>query len=675
MDTTLQVKLEIVRPGPAHNQLLSPLTDYVALCGAASPNTFSVPIEHRELLRQLRALTGDSNAERRRAQLDQTAELGERIFASIDAFKTELGAAGRGPNHGGIIHLRLVVTPSELAIIPFEAANLPPGLPGEKLPMALQTMLPVTITRETRDSQPPPEGWWGRRPRILVVAASPPGLAPVPIRAHLLALRHALKPWLRAAESFPDSATKPAPDGGAFVPQTFAQAVTLLPKASLRAVREACAADAYTHVHILAHGLPLPGTHEERFGIALHSDSPASGLGVVSGRDLVLALRTHNAESCQFSTPLHVTLASCDSGNVGGVVAPGASIAHELHAGGIPWVIASQFPLSFAGSAVMAQVLYERLLRGDDPRCVLHDLRQRLSMECSGTNDWAALVAYAAIGEDFEQEWAQFATKQNHRAINTAFFALDAVLDDPQKGPEIDATVKPLLTKIARYTERFRGAAEQSSARGDSDTRSEALGMMASNCKRSAQVFHTLKRSAEDALERASYAREERDALKQSRAHYREALEVSIVNHWVVVQYLALFLPLEGAVPTSWWYVAQASAEADLRRPDAVTVAWAHGSLAELYLLALTSAELRATFPDAEARALDHARRIVETRGYEAFEATSTKRQFTRYADWWIPAATEALRDRPDTTAAHAKTQLAPVEKTAKALVRALSPS
>ncbi|MEZ4266471.1 MAG: CHAT domain-containing protein [Myxococcota bacterium] len=660
MDTTLQVKLELVRPGPAHNQLLSPLTDYVALCGAASPNTFSVPIEHRELLRQLRALTGDSDPERRRAQLDQTAQLGEGIFASIDAFKTELGAAGRAPDRDGIIHLRLVVTPSELAIIPFEAANLPQGLPGEKLPLALQAVLPVTITRETRDCQPPPKDWWKRRPRILVVAASPPGLAPVPIRAHLLALRRALEPWLRA----PDTVTKTARDGGSFVPHTFAEAVTVLPAASLRAVREACAAGAYTHVHILAHGLPLPGTHDERFGIALHSDSRAHELAVVSGRDLVLALRTHNAEGCQFSAPLHVTLASCDSGNVGGVVAPGASIAHELHSGGIPWVVASQFPLSFAGSAVMAEVLYQRLLRGDDPRCVLHDLRQRLSTECSGTNDWAALVAYAAIGDDFEQDWARFASKQNHRAIDTAFFALDAVLDTAGKNPKIGDILKPIQDRIALYTQRFQSAAERSSARGDEDMRSEAFGMMASNCKRSAQVFHALKDSAK-----------EQAALKQARTHYRDALEASIRNHWVVGQYLALFLPLEGTVPTGWWHVARASAEVDLKKSDAITAAWAHGSLAELYLLALASDDLLAAFPDADKRALDHARRIVEIRGFEAFEATSTRRQFRRYADWWIPAAVDALRARADTTGPQAKAKLAPLEKTAKALVAALSPS
>ena len=33
------VKLELLRPGPAHNQLLSPLTPYLALCGADGPVT------------------------------------------------------------------------------------------------------------------------------------------------------------------------------------------------------------------------------------------------------------------------------------------------------------------------------------------------------------------------------------------------------------------------------------------------------------------------------------------------------------------------------------------------------------------------------------------------------------------------------------------------------------
>ncbi len=37
-----EVTLELVRPGPPHNQLLSPLTPYMALCGDGSPITFHI---------------------------------------------------------------------------------------------------------------------------------------------------------------------------------------------------------------------------------------------------------------------------------------------------------------------------------------------------------------------------------------------------------------------------------------------------------------------------------------------------------------------------------------------------------------------------------------------------------------------------------------------------------
>ncbi len=68
------------------------------------------------------------------------------------------------------------------------------------------------------------------------------------------------------------------------------------------------------------------------------------------------------------SEPAVVTLASCDSGKFGTPLLPGASLAHGLHEKGISLVVASQHPLSHAGSAVLTEVLYERLLRGDDPR-------------------------------------------------------------------------------------------------------------------------------------------------------------------------------------------------------------------------------------------------------------------------------------------------------------------
>ena len=40
------VQLELIRPGPTHGQLLSPLTSYLALCGEDSPVTLQIGFEH-----------------------------------------------------------------------------------------------------------------------------------------------------------------------------------------------------------------------------------------------------------------------------------------------------------------------------------------------------------------------------------------------------------------------------------------------------------------------------------------------------------------------------------------------------------------------------------------------------------------------------------------------------
>ena len=51
------ITLELLRHGPAHNQLLSPLTPYLALCEDHEAVTLQVKLEHRSLLHQLRALS------------------------------------------------------------------------------------------------------------------------------------------------------------------------------------------------------------------------------------------------------------------------------------------------------------------------------------------------------------------------------------------------------------------------------------------------------------------------------------------------------------------------------------------------------------------------------------------------------------------------------------------
>ena len=51
------ITLELLRHGPAHNQLLSPLTQYLALCENHSAVTVHVPFEHNQFLYRHRALS------------------------------------------------------------------------------------------------------------------------------------------------------------------------------------------------------------------------------------------------------------------------------------------------------------------------------------------------------------------------------------------------------------------------------------------------------------------------------------------------------------------------------------------------------------------------------------------------------------------------------------------
>jgi hypothetical protein len=50
------VTLELLRHGPAHNQLLSPLTPYLALCGNHDAETVHVGFEHVQMVRRMRGL-------------------------------------------------------------------------------------------------------------------------------------------------------------------------------------------------------------------------------------------------------------------------------------------------------------------------------------------------------------------------------------------------------------------------------------------------------------------------------------------------------------------------------------------------------------------------------------------------------------------------------------------
>ena len=85
--TIRRVGVEFLRPGPSHNQLLSPYTQYLAVCNDAGAAVVTVPYEQRVFERRLKELryeTGDQSD-----RLDMLHEIGRdmgRILESVPGF-------------------------------------------------------------------------------------------------------------------------------------------------------------------------------------------------------------------------------------------------------------------------------------------------------------------------------------------------------------------------------------------------------------------------------------------------------------------------------------------------------------------------------------------------------------------------------------------------------------
>ncbi|HMV70132.1 MAG TPA: CHAT domain-containing protein, partial [Myxococcota bacterium] len=385
--------LEILRHGPAHNQLLSPLVPYLALCGDAEAETLRLPLEHHELLEHLSALRYDpTTASARLHHVRTVQEHVTEILASIRGLATQAQRA-----QAPVLHLRLVATPLELAMLPFELALMPPGMPGAGAPMLINPARKITLTREVRAAVRA-RFVWPAEVRVLFVSSRAGG--EVPTRAHALALMRALRPW---------SGVDPKTGG-----LSFDDLLTVLVDPTPEEVRAAIAQGAFTHVHLLAHGRAEHTEAGDRYGLVLHGDDGQPRL--LDGQRLAGVLRPTADKA-----PTVVTLAACDSGNPGNVLLPGASLIHLLHqTAEIPLVVGSQYPLSFRGSVMMTETLYEQLAAGRDPRLAIMDVRERLFVAAPENHDWASLVAYARVPEDFDEQMAALELERVDRRSSAA---------------------------------------------------------------------------------------------------------------------------------------------------------------------------------------------------------------------------------------------------------------
>ena len=623
MSNVRNIKLEFLRPGPAHNQLLSPLTPYIALCNGEGPTTLYMPFEHQQLLTRLERLRYVTNGKELSAQQSDAEihELGRvlgNIFSQIPTLISSLGSACCKKNQ--LIHLRLTTKAYEISLIPFELSIASDGFPGSGSPLFLQSNEPITITREAESRLSTPSDW-NRSPRILFAFASPGNLPAVPFQDHLKALRRAIEPWVE----YKDTAEERI--------KSVKKILTVLPNASLKDIRDECAKNQYSYVHILAHGDSFDHQGHKDYGLALCDETNPNKKNVIDGATLAFALTANDSPDEVQARPTLVSLSTCDSGHTGTTLVPGGSIAHALHAAGIPWVVASQFPLWMKASTIATETIYHGLFKGEDPRWLLYNLRQRLRTDCLNTHDWASIVTYASIPTDFDQQLHAFSTRQRKSKINVLFDKTVKISEITNNDlPKIDKELKKLYKDIRLELDHWQDKLTKDSSKKE---RAEILGIRAASEKRIGNLC----------LRQKNY-KDASKAYQNSCDFYKQAIMADPTNHWVITQYLSMRAVLLNtnieaeqlkSELSHWWIAVKQTALWQYNSATSTEKVWALATQAEQELLGSTFDEHydRNKTKKEIKRLCQELVDTVELTDLGPFPIFSTCRQFKRYRDDW----------------------------------------
>jgi hypothetical protein len=620
------VTVELIRSGPRYNQLLSRTTPYLAVCGDSAATTITLPYEHWQFEHRLQELNYEVSVrgDQRRAQtmLDRTGREIAEMFSQIPGLAGSLTSQVEQPDM--LVHLRIVFSASELAMLPFELTKVLTGSPSSAGWLALHGQFPVCITRHIRSVST--EGWkWPMKPRLLLISGPD-----APFEQHRDALQEVMRPWMWSG------AWKHDP-------------LVWIDNASLADIRSTVAKAAeqghpFTHVHVLAHGARFDDT--DRYsptGIDLAD-------GVISGATLGNELTSKCDD--RMHRPAVVTLASCDSARISDVRTPDASVAHDLHDKGIPFVVASQFQLSETGAKVFIEQFYGGQLWGQHPLESLYDARLRLSGLPADIHDWAALVVYEAFPSQLDEQLEEFRYWQTRRAQEHALDCLDDLadpLDDkgaPRADKYADVEYAGLVDRVERATARLpkQGAyaLECAGLRAAAYKRlGQAAFMRAVDARTGEHLVDDLLATCTSKLNaaRTEYWR----ATKEFLGPASETMRRKSNLHWLLGQVLSLDVVQGRELDREQWNAAHLAATVDADAGDESTRAWGEVSLSELALMRLPYAapsERKAHADDA----IGHAKRMVERVGLGSEQATATARQFNRYKQWWgNPAYAKAI--------------------------------
>jgi hypothetical protein len=597
------IMIEFLRYGGERHSI-SEKEIYIRTVGAFEAEQVSMTMNEEDCFQWLGKLRYDPRTAEpeRQAALDQLAERVTQFLEPPDPLT-------------GPVQLDLVTSARELWQLPFEAARTSGGLP-----LFVDPQNVIVPTRRVRKREFAERGQrWPARPRVLLISASPAwGGSKVPLKENQQALREALKPWIEPfrIENFPEA----APNEGSVL--------VTLKEASLEDVVDACqtARDQnkpFTHVHILTHGISTvqqkwPFTFH--FNLALRSDAKEPA----RVEDLIRALNQ------QGMLPHVVTMCVCDSGNQPGFLDKSGSMAQELHVAGIPVVVASQLPLTFAGSEVLTRTFYQSLLTGKDLRVALHDARVALYHDARNSHDWLSMIAFVELPEGYLDHVVDVSLEADLAALKTAQLWVDHILEHRIASEAAFERVAGIITqRIDALRDKLEKTAALTSTKG---VREENLGLLGSANKRLAELLFRRAEIFSDG--QAGWRDKSRAALEQAHFWYKEGFTHNLSHHWTGVQYLSLEALLNGTIEHAWfWDAALHAAEAEATNPKEY---WALGSIVELWMLGPCVG--RSSGAQQATAALTEMRRRVHEFSADTFPMESMLRQLRRYTEWWTTA-------------------------------------
>ncbi len=316
------------------------------------------------------------------------------------------------------------------------------------------------------------------------------------------------------------------------------------------------------------------------------------------------------------------------------MVGAGASIAHALHEEGIPLVIASQFPLSFAGSVIMAQVLYLGLLAGEDPRTLLVNLRRRLQTEVPASHDWASIVAYASLPPDLDRKLDAVQIHQSFRRLEAAMNYADRMLAPTTGDSYTESEWQNQRTRLKEARDRIDKLMPKSKDSKDH-------GILASADKRLAETLWSIGKARTGGRPEGKDEALVRDRLITSRKNYETAFRRDRSQVWAVVQTIVLTAVLQHwdkseELSEDQWRLAEIFSREEVRLGDRQRKAWAHANLMELYILAPLIGKLKFDTSDARTKAMEHALAFKNVTDLTSIEIHSTRRQVLRYSSIFL---------------------------------------